>query len=71
MVRKRSTMVYRSWLDYLPLGYLFSPEADLLSGDQELMAVAYNIADMINKIGFGIVAWMGAKKATEAMAASE
>jgi len=24
---------------------------------------------MINKIGFGIVAWMGAKKATEALAA--
>ena len=58
------------WIIY-PLGYLFSPEADLLSGDQELMAVAYNIADMINKIGFGVVAWMGAKKATEAMAASE
>ena len=31
------------------------------------MAVAYNIADIINKIGFGVVAWMGAKKATEAM----
>ena len=58
------------WIIY-PLGYLFSPEADLLDGDQELMAVAYNIADMINKIGFGIVAWMGAKKATEALAASE
>ena len=28
------------------------------------MAVAYNIVDMIVKIGFGIVAWMGAKKAT-------
>jgi len=26
---------------------------------------------MINKIGFGVVAWMGAKKATEALAASE
>jgi hypothetical protein len=33
------------------------------------MAVLYNIADVINKIGFGIVAWMGAKKATEALAA--
>jgi hypothetical protein len=31
------------------------------------MGIAYNIADMINKIGFGIVAWMGAKKATEAL----
>ena len=37
----------------------------------EYMAVAYNVADIINKIGFGIVAWMGAKKATEALAASE
>ena len=35
---------------------------------QEQMAVLYNIADMINKIGFGVVAWMGAKKATEMMA---
>ena len=32
------------------------------------MAVLYNIADMINKIGFGVVAWMGAKKATAMMA---
>ena len=32
------------------------------------MAILYNIADMINKIGFGVVAWMGAKKATAAMA---
>ncbi len=58
------------WIIY-PLGYLFSPEVDLLDGNQEAMAVAYNIADIINKIGFGVVAWMGAKKATEALAASE
>jgi len=32
------------------------------------MAVLYNIADVINKVGFGIVAWMGAKKASAAMA---
>ena len=56
------------WIIY-PVGYLFSPETDLLSNvSQEQMAVLYNIADMINKIGFGIVAWMGAKKATEMMA---
>jgi sensory rhodopsin len=58
------------WVIY-PLGYLFSPEVNLLEGNQEAMAVAYNIADIINKIGFGVVAWMGAKKATEALAASE
>jgi bacteriorhodopsin len=58
------------WIIY-PLGYLFSPQVDLLSGNQEIVAVAYNIADMINKIGFGIVAWMGAMNATRAMAAAE
>ena len=56
------------WVIY-PIGYLFSPGADIMSGNQEAMAVAYNIADIINKIGFGVVAWMGAKKATEAMKA--
>ena len=58
------------WVIY-PLGYLFSPEVALIEMDNgaEYMAVAYNIADIINKIGFGVVAWMGAKKATEAMKA--
>ncbi len=54
------------WVIY-PIGYLFSPGSDMLNGNQEVMAVAYNIADIINKIGFGIVAWIGAKKATEAL----
>ena len=58
------------WVIY-PIGYLFSPEVALIDIDNgaEYMAVAYNIADIINKIGFGIVAWMGARKATEAMKA--
>jgi len=57
------------WVIY-PIGYLFSPEVGILENvNQEQMAVLYNIADMINKIGFGVVAWMGAKKATEAMKA--
>ena len=58
------------WIIY-PLGYLFSPEANLIDAGTtgaEVMAVLYNIADIINKIGFGIVAWIGAKKATEALA---
>ena len=60
------------WIIY-PLGYLFSPGAELGlgEGNQELLAVFYNIADIINKIGFGVVAWMGAKAATAALAASE
>jgi bacteriorhodopsin len=60
------------WIIY-PLGYLFNPTADILPDavDEEIMAILYNIADMINKIGFGVVAWMGAKKATEALAAAE
>lgn len=56
------------WIIY-PIGYLFSPEVDFSdAASQELMAVLYNVADMVNKIGFGVVAWMGAKKATEMMA---
>jgi sensory rhodopsin len=59
------------WIIY-PLGYLFNPTAGVSTAvDIEVMAVLYNIADMINKIGFGVVAWMGAKKATEALAAAE
>ena len=59
------------WVIY-PIGYLFNPEAGVSDAvSAEVMAVLYNIADMINKIGFGVVAWMGAKKATEAIAAAE
>ena len=58
------------WIIY-PAGYLFSPEVAIIDAGEagELwMGIAYNIADMINKIGFGVVAWMGAKKAAEATA---
>ncbi|MGB1792896.1 MAG: bacteriorhodopsin, partial [Candidatus Poseidoniaceae archaeon] len=58
------------WIIY-PLGYLFSPEVAIIDAGTEgelWMGIAYNIADMINKIGFGVVAWMGAKKAAEATA---
>ena len=59
------------WVIY-PIGYLFNPEAGVSDAvSEEVMAILYNIADMINKIGFGVVAWMGAKKATEALAAAE
>jgi bacteriorhodopsin len=59
------------WIIY-PIGYLFNPTAGVSDAvSAEIMAVLYNIADIINKIGFGIVAWMGAKKATEALAAAE
>ena len=59
------------WVIY-PIGYLFNPEAGVSTAvSAEVMAILYNVADMINKIGFGVVAWMGAKKATEAMAAAE
>jgi len=59
------------WIIY-PIGYLFNPTAGVSDAvSAEIMAVLYNIADIINKIGFGVVAWMGAKKATEALAAAE
>ena len=60
------TFILVGWIIY-PLGYLFNENTYDL-GSEEVMGVLYNIADMINKIGFGVVAWMGAKKATAAMA---
>jgi sensory rhodopsin len=64
------TFIVIGWVIY-PIGYLFSPKAEIidLGAEGELwMGIAYNIADMVNKIGFGVVAWMGAKKAAEATA---
>jgi len=59
------------WIIY-PIGYLFNPTAGVSEAVSiEMKAVLYNIADVINKVGFGVVAWMGAKKATEALAAAE
>ena len=59
------------WVIY-PIGYLFNPTAGVSDAvSAEVMAVLYTIADIINNIGFGVVAWMGAKKATEALAAAE
>ena len=59
------------WIIY-PIGYLFNPTAGVSEAVSiEMMAVLYNIADVINKVGFGVVAWMGAKKATEVLAAAE
>ena len=60
------TFILVGWIIY-PIGYLFNENTYDL-GNEEVMGVLYNIADMINKIGFGVVAWMGAKMATAAMA---
>jgi bacteriorhodopsin len=62
------TFILVGWVIY-PIGYLVG--TGLIGEDwtdgQEIMAILYNIADMINKIGFGVVAWMGAKKASAMM----
>ena len=62
------TFIRFGWIIY-PIGYLVG--TGLIGEDwtdgQEIMAILYNIADMINKIGFGVVAWMGAKKASAMM----
>tara|TARA_B100000900_G_scaffold187392_1_gene158797 strand:- start:10224 stop:11075 length:852 start_codon:yes stop_codon:yes gene_type:complete len=61
------TFILVGWIIY-PLGYLVGTDLyDAGSDGKEIMAILYNIADMINKIGFGIVAWMGAKKASAMM----
>jgi len=61
------TFILVGWVIY-PLGYLVGTDmVDAGSDGKEIMAILYNVADMINKIGFGIVAWMGAKKASAMM----
>lgn len=61
------TFILVGWVIY-PIGYLVGTEmVDLGADGKEIMAILYNIADMINKIGFGVVAWMGAKKASSVM----
>ncbi|MFL2957816.1 MAG: bacteriorhodopsin, partial [Candidatus Thalassarchaeaceae archaeon] len=61
------TFILVGWVIY-PLGYLVGTDmVDAGSDGKEIMAILYNIADMINKIGFGVVAWMGAKKASAMM----
>jgi bacteriorhodopsin len=61
------TFILVGWVIY-PIGYLVGTEmVDAGADGKEIMAILYNIADMINKIGFGIVAWMGAKKASSVM----
>jgi bacteriorhodopsin len=61
------TFILVGWVIY-PVGYLVGTGlVDAGTDGQEIMAILYNIADMINKIGFGVVAWMGAKKASAMM----
>jgi bacteriorhodopsin len=61
------TFILVGWIIY-PLGYLVGTDmVDAGTDGKEIMAILYNIADMINKIGFGVVAWMGAKKASAMM----
>ncbi len=50
------------WAIY-PVGYMMLP-GNLLSGFSGNIDLAYNIADAINKIGFGLVVWNIAKGAT-------
>nr|ANV80017.1 proteorhodopsin / Bacteriorhodopsin [uncultured Candidatus Thalassoarchaea sp.] len=61
------TFILVGWIIY-PIGYLVGTDiVDAGSDGKEIMAILYNIADMVNKIGFGVVAWMGAKKASAMM----
>jgi len=54
------------WAIY-PIGYMMLP-GNLLSGMSGNIDLAYNIADAINKIGFGLVVYTIAKNATSAEA---
>ena len=57
------------WAIY-PIGYM-TMEGNLLSSMQGSLDVWYNIADAINKIGFGLVVYSVAKAETEAAASTE
>ena len=65
------------WAIY-PIGYMMLP-GNLLSGfvgggslaNSSPVDLAYNIADAINKIGFGLVVYSIAKNATEATKAAK
>jgi bacteriorhodopsin len=62
------TFILVGWIIY-PIGYVVGTDMyDAGESGQEIMAILYNVADIINKIGFGIVAWMGARKASAHMA---
>ena len=54
------------WAIY-PIGYMMLP-GNLLSGFAGNIDLAYNIADAVNKIGFGLVVYTIAKGATAAEA---
>jgi bacteriorhodopsin len=45
--------VLLGWAIY-PIGFLMAR-----SGYGELREIAYNVADVVNKVGFGLVAWHG------------
>ncbi|MFM2441932.1 MAG: hypothetical protein RL449_573, partial [Bacteroidota bacterium] len=54
------------WAIY-PIGYMMLP-GNLLSGFSGNIDLVYNIADAVNKIGFGLVVYSIAKGATAAEA---
>ncbi len=63
-LRRMRTFILIGWAIY-PLGYL----ATLVSGTVELQVVrelVYNVADLINKVGFGLVSVMAAKAMSSA-----
>lgn len=54
-VRTMRLFIFIGWAIY-PVGFLLA-----LGGAGEYREIAYNIADVINKVGFGFVAYQGAK----------
>jgi bacteriorhodopsin len=62
-LKSMRTFILVGWAIY-PLGYLIT----LLAGGVEVQVVrelVYNIADLVNKVGFGLVAVMAAKKMSD------
>ena len=60
-LRQMRLFIAIGWIIY-PVGFLLA-----LSGNESIREIAYNIADVINKVGFGLVAYYAVK----AMSAAE
>ena len=58
-------IVLVGWAIY-PIGYVMGYMTS--SASPESLNIIYNLADFINKIGFGLVIWAAAKKDSEASA---
>ncbi len=64
-VRSMGALVLVGWLVY-PVGFVLPG----LGIDPELRELVYNVADLVNKVGLGMIAYFGGRRALAALAES-